>query len=67
MRRTITADESAVSESIGFVLIFSLVIVGISLVSLYGYPVLLKQQANADQQIMEKNMIVLQNDLKSLV
>jgi len=67
MRRTIAADESAVSESIGFVLIFSLVIVGISLVTLYGYPVLLKQQANADQQIMEKNMIVLQNDLKSLV
>lgn len=60
-------EDSAVSESIGFVLIFSLVIVGISLVTLYGYPVLLKQQASADQQIMEKNMIVLQNDLKSLV
>jgi hypothetical protein len=33
---------------------------------MYGYPVLLKQQASADQQIMEKNMIVLQNDIKSL-
>jgi len=58
--------DSGISESIGFVLIFSLVIVGISLVSLYGYPMLLKQQASADQKIMEKNMIVLQNDLKSL-
>jgi len=65
-RNNSTTREDAISESIGFVLIFSLVIVGISLVTLYGYPVLLKQQASADQQIMEKNMIVIQNDLKSL-
>jgi hypothetical protein len=58
--------DDAVSESIGFVLIFSLVMVGIGLVTLYGYPVLLKQQASADQRIMEKNMIVLQNDIKGL-
>lgn len=59
-------EDEAVSEAIGFVLIFSLVMVGIGLVTLYGYPVLLKQQASADQRIMEKNMIVLQNDIKSL-
>ncbi len=59
-------DESAASEAIGFVLIFSIVMIGIGLVTMYGYPVLLKQQASADQQIMEKNMIVLQNDIKSL-
>jgi len=56
-------DESAASEAIGFVLIFSIVMIGIGLVTMYGYPVLLKQQASADQQIMEKNMIVLQNDI----
>jgi hypothetical protein len=55
-----------VSESIGFLLIFGMVIVGIGLVTLYGYPLLLQQQTSADKQIMEKNMIVLQNDMKSL-
>lgn len=59
-------DERGVSESIGFVLIFSLVMVGIGLVTLYGYPILLQQQVNADTRIMEKNLIVLQNDIKSI-
>lgn len=55
-----------VSESIGFLLIFSLMMAGIGLVTLYGYPLLMQQQTSADEQIMEKNMIVLQNDVKSL-
>jgi hypothetical protein len=59
-------NDRGVSESIGFLLIFSIVIVGIGLVTLYGYPLLLKQQVSADEKIMEKNMIVLQNDVKSL-
>jgi hypothetical protein len=58
--------EGGVSEAIGFVLIFTIIMMGIGLVTLYGYPVLLKQQASADQRIMEKNMIVLQNDIKSI-
>lgn len=65
-RHGMVPEDEAVSEAIGFVLIFSLVMVGIGMVTLYGYPVLLKQQASADQRIMEKNMIVLQNDIKSL-
>ncbi len=60
-------NEQGVSESIGFMLIFTLIIVGIGLVTLYGYPLLLQQQVNADERIMEKNMIVIQNDLKSLI
>lgn len=47
-------------------LIFAIVIAGIGLVTLYGYPLLLQQQISADEKIMEKNMIVLQNDIKSL-
>jgi hypothetical protein len=58
--------DDGVSESIGFLLIFTIVIMGIGLVTLYGYPMLLQQQTGADEQIMEKNMIVLQNDFKSL-
>jgi hypothetical protein len=57
--------EKGVSESIGFLLIFTIVITGIGLVTLYGYPKLLQQQTSADEQIMEKNMIVLQNDMNS--
>ncbi|MFA6226732.1 MAG: hypothetical protein WC620_11315 [Methanoregula sp.] len=57
---------AGVSESIGFLLIFTIVIVGIGLVTLYGYPMLLQQQTGADEPIMEKNVIVLQNDVKSL-
>lgn len=57
---------AGVSESIGFLLIFTMVIAGIGLVTLYGYPMLIQQQTSADEQIMEKNMIVLQNDVKSL-
>jgi hypothetical protein len=58
--------DSGVSESIGFLLIFAIIITGIALVTLYGYPLLLQQQVSADEKIMEKNMIVLQNDIKSL-
>ena len=59
-------NDRGVSESIGFMLIFTIVIAGIGLVTLYGYPLLLQQQVGADEKIMEKNMIVLQNDIKSL-
>ena len=59
-------DDQAVSEALGFLLIFTMVIVGIGLVTLYGYPMLIQQQTSADEKIMEKNMIVLQNDAKSI-
>jgi len=59
--------EGAVSEAIGFLLIFSLVMVGIGLVTLYGYPMLLETQSNANVRNMERDMIILQNDMKSLV
>ncbi|MDD1690223.1 MAG: hypothetical protein LUQ66_06140 [Methanoregula sp.] len=64
--RGFSLAERGVSEAIGFILIFSIVIAGIGLVTLYGYPMLLKQQTSANERIMEKNMIVLQNDVKSL-
>jgi hypothetical protein len=60
------SNDTGISESIGFMLIFTIVIAGIALVTLYGYPLLLQQQLGAEEKIMEKNMIVLQNDVKSL-
>jgi hypothetical protein len=66
-RTSLKNHEDAVSEAIGFILIFSLVMVGIGLITLYGYPILLEQQSNANVKNMERDMIVLQNDMKSLV
>jgi hypothetical protein len=65
-KHTTRPNDRGVSEAIGFMLIFGIVIAGIGLVTLYGYPLLLQQQVSADEKIMEKNMIVLQNDVKSL-
>jgi hypothetical protein len=65
-RRTVKINDKAVSEAIGFILILGIVITGISLVTLYGYPVLLKEQSNTDVKNMERAMIVIQNDMKSL-
>lgn len=58
--------ESGVSEVVGFILIVGIMMTGIALVTLYGYPALLKEQTNANIRNMERNMIVLQNDMKSL-
>lgn len=58
--------ESAVSESVGFIIIFGIMMTGIALVTLYGYPALLSQQSNANIRNMERNMIALQTDINSL-
>jgi hypothetical protein len=61
-----TTNEYGVSEVIGFILILGIVITGMGLVTLYGYPILLKEQQNANIKNMERNMIVLQNEVKGL-
>lgn len=58
--------ENGVSETIGFVIIIAIMVTGIGLVTLYGYPLLIQEQTNANVQNMERNMIIIQNDLKSL-
>ena len=58
--------ESGVSETIGFIIIFGIVMTGIGIVTLYGYPALMQEQENANIKNMEKNMLVLQSDLKTL-
>ncbi|MCC7565290.1 MAG: hypothetical protein KO206_03300 [Methanomicrobiaceae archaeon] len=59
-------NDYGVSEAIGFILILGIVIGSIGLVTLYGYPLLIKEQTNTDIRNMERTMIVLQNDIKSL-
>ncbi len=59
-------DESGVSEAIGFMLLFMITIMGIGLVTLYGYPMLLDQQISTDERNMEQLMITIQSDIKLL-
>ncbi len=60
------SGREAVSESIGYLIIFGLILTGIGLITLYGYPLLIAQQSSANTRNMEETMIVLQNDMKSL-
>ncbi len=66
-RKKIKWTEQAVSEAIGYILILGIMITGIGLVTLYGYPILLQQQDNANILNMQQNFIVLQNNIKGLV
>jgi len=59
-------DDKAVSESIGFIIIMGIMLTGIAMVTLYGYPALVQEQQNTNIRNMQRNMIVLQNDLKGL-
>jgi hypothetical protein len=59
-------NREAVSESIGYLIIFGLILTGIGLITLYGYPLLIQQESSANMRNMEQTMIVLQNDIKSL-
>lgn len=58
--------NDGVSETIGFIIILGITLTGIGLVTLYGYPALLQEQQNANIKNMEKSMLVLQSDLRTL-
>lgn len=62
-----TWKESGVSETVGFIIIFGIMMAGIGLVALYGYPTLLNSQEEANIRNMERNMISLQSDVNALV
>ncbi len=59
-------NREGVSESLGYLIIFGLVLTGIGLITLYGYPLLMQQESSANLRNMEQTMIVLQSDIKSL-
>ena len=59
-------NDRGVSETVGYIILFGIMTTGIALVTLYGYPLLLQEQANANIRNMERNMIVLQSDVNAL-
>jgi hypothetical protein len=63
MKRRQSKSEG-VSEAIGFLIMFAIVLTGIAMVSLVGYPMLLETQISSDERNMEQAMISVQNDMK---
>lgn len=59
-------NNEGVSEAIGFLIMFTIVLTGIAMVSLVGYPMLLETQISSDERNMEQAMIAIQNDMKIL-
>ena len=59
-------DEQGISEAIGFLIMFTIVLTGIAMISLVGYPMLLETQISSDERSMEQAMIAIQNDMKIL-
>lgn len=66
-RMCIIEDDSGVSEAIGFIIIFGIIVTGIGLVTLYGYPVIMKQQMSASIRNMERGFFILQSDMNNLL
>ena len=60
-------SDAAVSEVVGFMIIFGIMLSGIALITVYGYPMLLQEQQNTNVRNMERNMILLQSDVNALV
>ena len=62
-----TADENAVSEAIGYILIFTITVIGIAMITVFAYPLLIQSQAHADEISAEQALITLQNDFRALL
>ena len=66
MDRKFLKSESAVSEVIGFILIFSIVMLAISAIYAVGYPTIQSSKENAQFQNMEQSFMVLQSNINTV-
>jgi len=66
MDRKFLRSESAVSEVIGFILIFSIVVLAISAIYAVGYPTIQSSKENAQFQDMEQSFMVLQSNINTV-
>ena len=66
LRTEKNACEDAVSEAIGYILIFTITVIGIAMITVYAYPLLLQSQAHADEISAEQSMVTLRNDIRAL-
>ena len=66
MDRNFLKSESAVSEVIGFILVFSIVMLAISAIYAVGYPTIQSSKENAQFQNMEQSFMVLQSNINTV-
>ncbi|MDI6886681.1 MAG: hypothetical protein QMD22_10175 [archaeon] len=66
MNRRFLESESAVSEVIGFILVFSIIMLAIGVIYAVGYPAIQSSKENTQFQSMEQSFMVLQSDIKAV-
>ncbi|MBP2031023.1 hypothetical protein J2755_001971 [Methanohalophilus levihalophilus] len=62
----ITEDENAVSEVVGFILIFGMVILAIGIIYAFGYPMLQSNMETSVFESSEQSFIVIQSNMKAV-
>ena len=63
MAKNFLKSESAVSEVIGFIFVFSIVMLAISVIYAVGYPAIQSSKENTQFQNMEQSFVVLQSNI----
>ena len=66
MAKNFLKSESAVSEVIGFIMVFSIVMLAISAIYAVGYPTIQSSKENAQFQNMEQSFMVLQSNINTV-
>ena len=64
MDKKFLKSESAVSEVVGFILVFSIIMLAIGVIYAVGYPSIQSSKENTQFQNMEQSFMVLQSDIK---
>ena len=62
----ITENETAVSEVVGFILIFGMVILAIGIIYAFGYPMLQSNMETSVFESSEQSFIVIQSNMKAV-
>jgi len=66
MAKNFLKSESAVSEVIGFIMVFSIVMLAISAIYAVGYPTIQSSKENSQFRNMEQSFMVLQSDINTV-
>ena len=66
MAKNFLKSESAVSEVIGFIFVFSIVMLAISVIYAVGYPAIQSSKENTQFQNMEQSFMVLQSNINTV-
>ena len=66
MAKNFLKSESAVSEVVGFIFVFSIVMLAISVIYAVGYPAIQSSKENTQFQNMEQSFMVLQSNINTV-